>query len=746
MQNGKQNLKAMHYFGIIFAVACVIAALSFVSMSVSKNFFYNKMEVESQRIARSYAQHIGTANEASTIINSVLEDKLLAVCNMLVLVDDEITNELLGELADSVGVDDIYLYDGLATIVYSARQTHIGWTAPIDHPVHNFMISGNTSWIDEIRPDTETGVYYKFGYYRLDSEHFFQVGILAEQINQFLANFQTQQFLNEIQNEATIKGAYYISNAFNIDAFWGIGGVEDVLVSEHAIAAMQANTEYNFSFAHNELELFLVSLPIYVNQTKIGTLAVLHDTAETNTLVQYFNIIWTVGFSLIFGLVVSIALANYYNNKKLYHYAYHDIATDLPNKRLFDQEVKRLSANTNPKALVMLSCKNFHFLHLHFGYDYYEKVKTSLAHKLKLFATEDKLLFQISDEKCAFFVQNYDSEAELVSFAKGLLKFMRSFLVHKATGALVGIAAWEDGVDDVNTILKKATIATQYIPEEELFQHATFTTSMHERVLREEKIETELLHAITGKTLSGLYIDYQPIINMKTNQVAGFEALTRLKTLEYGMISPNEFIPIAERTQLIVPLFNQIMQKICAFIKTVENSNISDFKISVNISAIQVLRDDFVSRTLNMIAQNQIKTTNLEIEISESVFSEHHDFINSKLAILQQKGVHIAIDNYGTGFSPLYQEDKLNINTLKLDRGFVSRINSKSLKHLVLSDVISMAHRMGNVVVAQGVETEVQRDYLSKNHCDYYQGFLHSKPLSPKDALELIKQKNNAAN
>lgn len=743
MPNIYKKYNAKFYVLNMIVIAIILFFAMFLSFSATRSNFFNKMVVESRRIAYSYAENIATANEASEIINGILDDKLRSVTEMITYLQSPIDDAFLAELAANLGLDEIIYYNQTGEVLHSASGLLVGWTLTPEYPAYEFMISDQTKFLDEIKPDSHTGIYYKFAYYRLSDGSFYQIGVSAERINAFLSEFQTHELLSKINTEeSAVEGVYFIDNNWNVVAFGGIAGLNDILVSQKARTAMQEHGEYLHQFKFQNTSLFLTSFPIQIDNAQTGILAVVHNTADTDNLIGYLMVLLIIIYAAVFGLMVMIGVITYKKNKQLTFKAYHDIVTQLPNKRYFEEVVAESNwfRTSNHSAILLITCKNFHFFDAYFGYVYSENHLKLMTEKMKHFVSDKRMLFQISDEKFAFILKDYDSHAEVISFAKSIIKFLKTFLVHRAAGATIGIAEWKGNEkDNADEFLKRATNATRYLSDEELYQYEIYSDKLQEKLDKEAKIETELLNSTTGKVLSGLYLDFLPIVSMKNNQVVGFEALARLKTLEYGVVMPSEFIPVAERTQLIVPLFNQIVFKTCEFIRMLADNNFKNIKISLNISEIQVLRDDFVSRILNMIAINKINTANLQIEISETVFANNFDFINSKLTILKSKGVNIAIDDFGSGYSPLYQDGQVQVDTLKLDRGFISKL-TKSNKKIIVGDIISMAHKMGNQVVAEGVENEEQRACLQENGCDYYQGYLYSKPLSPADAIRKLKK------
>jgi EAL domain-containing protein (putative c-di-GMP-specific phosphodiesterase class I) len=260
------------------------------------------------------------------------------------------------------------------------------------------------------------------------------------------------------------------------------------------------------------------------------------------------------------------------------------------------------------------------------------------------------------------------------------------------------------------------------------------------QIKREEVIKRELTHIATGEKDCGLYLQYQPILDLKTNRLCGFEALARLKTAELGKVPPLEFIPIAEKTKLIIPIGWEITRQAFRFLNKLKISGFDKIYVSINISAIQLMNHDFKDHLFEMINKMQVDPANVGIEITESVFASGYDEINIIMNQLRDCGLKIAIDDFGTGYSSLSRVRELNIDCVKIDKYFIDKILTIH-DNDITSDIISIAHKLGHYTVAEGVEYEEQKQYLQNYGCDKIQGYLIGKPLDEEDAINLLKNR-----
>ncbi len=212
-----------------------------------------------------------------------------------------------------------------------------------------------------------------------------------------------------------------------------------------------------------------------------------------------------------------------------------------------------------------------------------------------------------------------------------------------------------------------------------------------------------------------------------------------MRSIKLGSVSPVEFIDIAERKQLILPLGTMILERACRFTKKLISMGHEDIRMAVNISGIQLLMDDFVDTVSDIIHRTGIETRNLELEITESIMLGNYALINEVLQKLRDMGIEVSMDDFGTGFSSLASIGELNIDIVKIDRHFIMKIIEGTEKNLIADEIISMAHKLGLEVIAEGVETPVQREYLMRSGCRIMQGYYFSRPLCEEKAMRLLE-------
>jgi EAL domain-containing protein (putative c-di-GMP-specific phosphodiesterase class I) len=314
-------------------------------------------------------------------------------------------------------------------------------------------------------------------------------------------------------------------------------------------------------------------------------------------------------------------------------------------------------------------------------------------------------------------------------------------VVERIGGSLGVVEINPDEQVDSDVLLKQGLNASERAMEISNREFVTYfyDNELQKQLDREKYIGQELNRSI-NEDGDNLYLMYQPVVNLDTNKIHGFEALARFTTSNEEPISPNEFIPIAEKTKLINPLGKIIIQQALAFSKRLTSEGYNDITVSVNISIIQLLRHDFVSSLFEMIQEAGVDPHLIGIELTETVFVHNFDVVNRILDVIQQAGLQVAIDDFGKGYSSLARECDLNIKYLKIDKFFIDKLMHIDPESAITSDIISMAHKLGHCVIAEGVEHESQRQFLINHHCDKMQGFLFSRPVLPDKALALLKK------
>ncbi|KHF29095.1 Phytochrome-like protein cph2 [Anoxybacillus sp. BCO1] len=298
----------------------------------------------------------------------------------------------------------------------------------------------------------------------------------------------------------------------------------------------------------------------------------------------------------------------------------------------------------------------------------------------------------------------------------------------------LGSACTNDG-DDGETLLRRADRAMQKAKESGRNRFELYTAKL------DYQSEVVTLENYLRKALerNELFICYQPIVNMKTKKIESLEALMRWKQPNIGFVSPAQFIPLAEETGLIVPMTKWLFEQACIHIKAI-HPFAPHMKIGINISAVHFQQDDFVEQLSTIVKENDVHPRFFKLELTESTIMPNAEESVQKLVRLKQCGFKLAIDDFGTGFSSLSYLHRFPIDILKIDQSFIRRLSLYSDDATIVSTIIMMAHHLHLSVVAEGVETGQQYEFLNEQQCDMAQGYYIAKPMQIDEVQLFIQE------
>lgn len=425
--------------------------------------------------------------------------------------------------------------------------------------------------------------------------------------------------------------------------------------------------------------------------------------------------------------------------------AYHDTLTTLPNKLAFlnyvNAELIGSALDNKIHAVFFVDLDNFKTINDTLGHEYGDSLLVKTAQLLTSVVRSKGMLARAGGDEFLIFFDNIESKENAIHYASQIINTFKNPM--DINGEIVyvsmsiGISMYPENGLTPNSLIKNADIAMYKSKDTGKNKFTLFDTKMEEELSRNTIIVEVLRNAIENKEI---YIQYQPLIELETNNVIGFEALMRIKSERLGMISPAEFIPIAEESGLIIELSSWLLKEACSFNKRMIDLGTTPRPVSVNISSVQINRPGFVSLLSDILAETQLPPQYLELEITESTLVSSLMDATQLLNNLQELGVKVSLDDFGTGYSSLNYLTKMPIDTLKIDKSFVDYICTSSKDSRIADSIIQLAHSLDIKVVAEGVEHEDQLALLKTQRCDVIQGYIYHKPLHPEDLLEVIRE------
>jgi diguanylate cyclase len=296
--------------------------------------------------------------------------------------------------------------------------------------------------------------------------------------------------------------------------------------------------------------------------------------------------------------------------------------------------------------------------------------------------------------------------------------------------AKISIVCYPNDALQMGELLNHAEVTLEHYKQEDTTSYHFYNQEILNVVFRKVILESDFWHALEENQFQ-LY--YQPQINVNTGKVVGVEALIRWQHPEYGIISPAEFIPIAEESGFIIPLGEWVLKTACLQLKDLQAQGFGNFKVAVNISACQFRQENFIQRINDIVTNTNFQPDLLELELTETVCIQDIEVVRNKLNELSDYGIKLSIDDFGTGYSSFKYLQEFSFSHLKIDRYFISNIDKLESKQSIVKSIIQLADGLNINIIAEGVETQEELNWLKYNHCHMIQGYFFSRPLAIED-------------
>jgi diguanylate cyclase (GGDEF)-like protein len=437
---------------------------------------------------------------------------------------------------------------------------------------------------------------------------------------------------------------------------------------------------------------------------------------------------------------------------ELNHLAYHDALTDLPNRILFEDRLTQalILAKRHRQALGMLflSLDGFKKVHDTLGHAIGDRLLQKVAERLRSSAHQGETVARFEGDEFALLLTQIggtedEDVVEVIFQINESLKL--PFLVddHELFITVsIGISLYPDDGADAPTLLKNADAALYRAREQGGNNYQFYTADMNDKAMKRLTLENSLRRALER---SEFEVYYQPVLDINTRKIVGMEALLRWHHPELGLIQPAEFIPLAEDTGMIVPIGEWVLRMACTQSKSWQEAGFAPLSLAVNLSGRQFQQQNLSEVVARILQETGLNSHNLELELTESSIMKNAEGAVRTLSELKAMGVKIAIDDFGTGYSSLGYLKRLPIDTLKIDRSFVSDVTTDPDDAALVMAIITLAHNLRLKVIAEGVDSEEQLRFLHLLRCDEWQGYFFSKPLPVEAFEELLLQGQNPA-
>jgi diguanylate cyclase (GGDEF)-like protein len=423
------------------------------------------------------------------------------------------------------------------------------------------------------------------------------------------------------------------------------------------------------------------------------------------------------------------------------YFAYYDNLTKLPNRTLLQERLHQLVQENYDQQIPILciGLDRLHRINDSLGSVVTDLVVRSIAERLITCVTEDDTLGRFSHDQFVIILNTIAQKHDIANFAQRILDVLSRPLRVKEQElfitASIGISFYPNNTNDIDILLNQADLAMSQARRQGGNNHQFYTTQLQLVSVLPLSLETDLRYALEREEFEVLY---QPQVDMRTGQIIGAEALLRWHHPEKKVISPVEFIPIAEETGLIIPIGEWVLRTACTQTKLWQNGLFRDLNIAVNLSVHQFNQHNIIEKICEVLRETGLNPATLELELTEGSIVQNPEATRRIFSELKLLGIQISIDDFGTGYSSLSYLQQFPFDTLKIDKCFVYDIANDSKNAAITTAIIQMAHGLNLKVIAEGVETQAEQYFLAEHECDAMQGYLFSRPLPAQEFEKLL--------
>ncbi|HEY4542371.1 MAG TPA: EAL domain-containing protein [Noviherbaspirillum sp.] len=429
--------------------------------------------------------------------------------------------------------------------------------------------------------------------------------------------------------------------------------------------------------------------------------------------------------------------------KRIRHMAYNDMLTGLPNRTLFSdqlgRQIERARVAGDAVAVLFLDLDRFKNVNDTLGHDVGDRLLVAAAQRIRRSVRNVDIVARLGGDEFTVVLAEITGANAAMAAAQNIGRSLSApFQIdgHDIfVTASIGISLYPHDATDVGTLLKHADTA-MYRAKKTNSGFQFFEASMEHSISAHVRLEGDLRRALDRNELE---LFYQPQARVADGMIIGAEALLRWRHATHGMVSPAEFIPLAEETGLIIPLGDWVLRTACAQMKAWRDEGLLLSRIAVNLSVKQLLQKNFIGKVEQALRDNGLPPSVLELEITESTLMEHAQDTLQALQRLRTLGVRLSIDDFGTGYSSLAYLKRFEVDIVKIDRSFVRDVPHDADDAAIANGIIALAHSLRLEVVAEGVETEAQLQFLKERSCDLLQGYLLSPPVPAPKFRELVQ-------
>ena len=773
------------YIPLLIGILAILT-ISVTSYHISKKLLLDQMKQDGINLAKLTSRRIHKEMDALEVVNVLIEEKIRVSGREVLSNEGKLSSELLKKIAVDTGVDEIYWYNKPGTVIFSTIDNYLGWATREGHPVENFRQSGLDEFIEGIRKDSESDNYNKYGYFRHEDGSFVQVGVRASKIEELTQIFSYQSIVESLAKEDNIDYALILDTNLkaiadsDIDDI-GVNYTDDLDYQKVMNGEIRTFNWFNPKLNADSLE---VAVPLYYKNKIVGIIGIglslknvyshiylVFLSSTTIAILTVLLFLWNQNRNLVQPVLkldkninkidveknigyrlptpkgdTFLGLSNSVNTildkvneyfqqieeqKEYIDYtSYHDELTELPNKKYFVEKLEEEINNNRSGACILIDMDDFKEINDTLGHVYGDKVLTAIAEKLSGIKDESMFISRFGGDEFLILISGEIDVFQIENYVKKVNELINNEVVigedELHITCSIGITFYSPNYNNINEIIMNADMAMYTAKDQGKNKYIFFNREMLEKL--KEKINVgNILRKATKER--GFKLLYQPQVCINTGQTIGFEALLRLENYN---ISPAEFIPIAEKTGMIIEIGRWVTEEVINQISEWKNKGLSLKPIAINFSVKQLDDSGYIEFLVDTLQKKGVEPKYIEIEITEGLFIEKEEKTLEFLNSLMVHGIKVALDDFGTGYSSLSYLTYLPADKIKLDKSLSDKyLETKNIK--VIEGIISLAHSLNLEVVAEGIEHIEQYTKLRDLECNYVQGYIFSPPLNVKE-------------
>ena len=594
--------------------------------------------------------------------------------------------------------------------------------------------------MDGLDPINNTYLAYVIGLVILILLGFVFISVLIDRRFEKQSIISERRFLSVIESA---NDAIILSDSSGTIISWNKGAETIFGYEKEEIVGKKLKTiipKRCLQFHEKEMDLYLSTDETSVIGKTVELEAEKKDGSEIP--IELSLAAWKEEDSIFFSNIIRDITERKRNEKKINQMVYLDPLTGLPNRLLLNDRLSlamdQAAQNKHSLSIMFIDLDRFKYINDTLGHAVGDQLLIEVAKRIQsLLGKHDTLSRQGGDEFIVLLPQT--NAVEVTKRAKAIVDALNQSLIVEDQELYItpsiGISMYPTDGKDIDTLIKNADTAMYQVKERGKNNFQFYTLKMNEAVSRRMMVEVGLRKALERNEFT---IAYQPQIEVNSNKIIGAEALLRWNHPEWGNISPAEFIPIAEETGLILQIGEWVLKEACLQNKEWQDQGYKPLRVAVNISSRQFQQSDLLDRIKNILKETRLAAHYLELELTESIIQDSKHAVG-KMQQLKDMGIHLSIDDFGTGYSSLNYLKTFPIHTLKIDQSFTRNIYADPKDASLVETIITMAHNLNLKVIAEGVETEEQLQFLQQKQCNEAQGYYFSRPISAEGLSGMLE-------